>query len=169
MRKIEKIIVHCSASEFGNAKLIEDLHTGKSYPELHLAWPQKSAAVYRKKPFKKIGYHYVILNGYQTPGRYIDYMDGTVEKGREDKEIGAHCKGHNKNSLGVCLVGNMTFTSKQLYIALPKLLTELCKAYGLSWKDIYGHYELNERKTCPNVEMQQVRWLVRTKLNADLT
>lgn len=34
--------------------------------------------------------------------------DGTVETGRKEGKTGAHVKGHNLNSLGICLVGGIT-------------------------------------------------------------
>ena len=64
-----------------------------------------------------LGYHYVIDT------------DGTVETGRMVGEIGAHVKGHNQYSVGICLVGGIDangknygeYTEKQ-WIALHTLL-----------------------------------------------
>ena len=45
-----------------------------------------------------IGYHKVILRS------------GIIENGRPEFWIGAHVKGLNKSSLGVCLIGSKIFT-----------------------------------------------------------
>lgn len=83
MRKINHIVIHASATkegEFFNAADIEKWH--------------------KKRGFKKIGYHYVVL------------LDGTVEKGRPDDSIGAHVKDFNKNSIGVCYIGGLDKNGK---------------------------------------------------------
>lgn len=46
------------------------------------------------KGWSGIGYHYVILK------------DGSVEAGRPLTAVGAHAYGYNKDSIGICLVGN---------------------------------------------------------------
>ena len=42
-----------------------------------------------------IGYHYLIR------------MEGSVERGRPENAVGAHAKGHNEDSIGICLAGNL--------------------------------------------------------------
>ena len=51
---------------------------------------------HRERGWLKIGYHYVIKR------------DGTVETGRELEEVGAHAKGHNAISVGICMVGGLS-------------------------------------------------------------
>lgn len=78
MRRINLIVVHCSATMEGhpfNAKAIDQMH--------------------RARGFNKIGYHYVVL------------LDGTVEEGRKEEEVGAHVSGYNQNSIGVCYIGGI--------------------------------------------------------------
>lgn len=53
-------------------------------------------ACHRARGFRKIGYHYVV------------YRDGSVHAGRAESETGAHAKGHNTRSIGVCYVGGLT-------------------------------------------------------------
>ena len=48
---------------------------------------------HRDRGFSDIGYHYVIRR------------DGTLEEGRPIEKAGAHVKGHNQDTIGVCLVG----------------------------------------------------------------
>ena len=143
MRKIEKIVIHCSDSEFGNASLIREWHT-------------------KERGWQDIGYHYVITNGvleYCRP--YIAERDGAVEEGRPIETTGAHVKGHNKTSIGICLIGKMHFTGKQLYDSLPTLLCLLIPRYKLTIDDVYGHTELDSKKTCPNFAVGDIRTLLK--------
>ena len=72
-RIIKEIIIHCSATK-------ED----KDYTVAVIdRW-------HRARGFRKIGYHFVI------------YRNGDIHVGRSLSEIGAHCKGHNAISIGIC-------------------------------------------------------------------
>ena len=66
---------------------------------------------HRERGFSKIGYHEVIRKS------------GAIEAGRDRSEEGAHCMGHNKHSIGICLIGDgrVGFTREQ-YLALGQLL-----------------------------------------------
>lgn len=44
--------------------------------------------------FRDVGYHYMIDG------------QGELHKGRKDSEVGAHCRGKNKDSIGICVFGN---------------------------------------------------------------
>ncbi len=136
MREIDKIIVHCSASEFGSARLIDRWH--------------------RERGWRMIGYHYVILNGYRRKGVYSEDDDGLIEPGRPLELVGAHCRGYNKTSIGICLIGDRLFSEKQLFYALPSLVRELMEKFGLGLEDIYGHREFNRAKSCPNLDVREV-------------
>ena len=76
MRKITEIIIHCSATTEGKDFTVEDIDR----------W-------HRQRGFNGIGYHFVI------------YRDGSIHAGRSKRQIGAHCKGHNTISLGICYIG----------------------------------------------------------------
>lgn len=131
MRKIDEIIIHCSATAEGkdfNAADIDRWH--------------------KQRGFKKIGYHYVIK------------LDGTIEKGRGVEEIGAHCLNHNKNSIGICYIGGLasdgktpkdTRTTEQKK-ALWKLIVELLIKYPNA--TIHGHREF-ANKACPCFDAQK--------------
>lgn len=137
MRQIKKLIIHCSASEFGDAKEIDRWH--------------------REKGWDCIGYHFVICNGFRTSkSEYSTEVDGLIEPGRPVSMIGAHCKGQNADSIGICLIGVKDFTKTQM-IKLDELLKRLMKEYGLCPKDVFGHYEFEPHKTCPNLDMDLVR------------
>lgn len=130
MRKINEIIVHCSATAEGKDFTVEDI----------TRW-------HKARGFKTIGYHYVV------------YRDGTVHAGRPENEIGAHCLGHNANSIGVCYIGGLatdgktpkdTRTGAQKG-ALRNLLKKLVKEYHLPKGSIHGHRDY-AAKACPSFD-----------------
>jgi len=125
--KINKIIIHCSDSPNDRGDTAETVHR----------WHKE-----RTFPFAGIGYHYVI-------GR--DF----IEAGRPEYWQGAHTRGHNKDSLGIMLFGKNDFTDWQLDMTAFAIAV-LRKKHGLSI-DVYGHYELNKGKTCPNIDMNEFR------------
>jgi N-acetyl-anhydromuramyl-L-alanine amidase AmpD len=119
MRKINRHIVHCSASTHGDVAEIRRWHVARGWQD--------------------VGYHFVIR------------PDGEVEVGRMLTEMGAHCEGHNADSVGTCLVGNTTFTPAQF-----KALRRLHAALGLMFPglQVFGHRDFNPHKTCPNFDVQ---------------
>ena len=128
---ITKIIVHCSDTRFGDVNQIDRWHK-------EMGWDG-------------CGYHYVITNGILHAGQnYDSAFDGMVQRGRGIEVVGAHVKGHNHDSIGVCLIGQHHFTGRQLLLALPTLLLRL-KIEFPNITDIYGHREFNKEKTCPNI------------------
>lgn len=126
-RNIKMIIVHCTATPEGRAETVQTIRN------MHL-----------NNGWSDIGYHYLIgLNGERWTGRNVDL-------------IGAHCKGYNTNSIGVCYVGGVdkkmkpkdTRTDKQKD-ALLALLKDLRKLYPKA--KIYGHRDF-EKKDCPSFD-----------------
>lgn len=87
-----------------------------------------------KRGFNDTGYHYIIRT------------DGTVEAGRPLTKQGAHVYGHNKDNIGVCLVGGVdskgrsvdNFTYQQR-AALKAVLATLKHVYGITNDNIKGH------------------------------
>lgn len=135
---IKKIIIHCSDSEFGDLALIDSWH--------------------KQRGFLGCGYHYVILNGVPTHGKsYNPKLDGVLQEGRMLREIGAHCKNHNHDSIGICLIGQHHFSAVQLYQALPTLLLTLMDLPGITPESIYGHRDFDIHKTCPNFDVQMLK------------
>lgn len=123
MRSINEIIVHCSATPAGRNFTVEDIDR----------W-------HRQRGFVRIGYHWVV------------YLDGSVHAGRPESMVGAHCKGHNLHSIGVCYVGGLygtkpadTRTPEQKQ-ALRRLLREIKGRYPGA--TIHGHREF-ANKACP--------------------
>ena len=97
---------------------------------------------HRSLGWRGCGYHYVIPT------------DGTIERGRPETQIGAHCKNHNSHSIGVAYVGGLaadgktpcdTRTEAQKR-ALERLLSELHKRYPKAL--IVGHSDLDPQKPC---------------------
>lgn len=141
-KEIERIIVHCSDSKWGDIKAIEKWH--------------------KEKGFSRIGYHWVITNGFIKPdSEYDPTKDGLIQTGRPYSQVGAHCKGKNRTSLGVCLIGKELFSANQLYRALPLLLGNVMHLFNLKVEDIYGHHDFNNHKTCPNIGTDMLRGLFR--------
>ncbi len=121
---------------------------------------------HRKRGFKMIGYHYVIRD------------DGTLEPGRPEDRVGAHCLGLNGKSVGICCTGHGDFTdfTFEQEVALVKLCRELLEKYNLHWMHIIGHREVNRlirekrlstryrtSKTCPGnlIDMDYLRSICR--------
>lgn len=125
MRTITLIIVHCSANKAGSTFRLADIDR-----------------YHRSLGWKGCGYHYVIP------------ADGTIEKGRAEAEVGAHCKNHNRNSIGVCYIGGLSAGGKPMdtrtdaqRIALRRLLLYLHRKYPKAL--IVGHRDLDPQKACP--------------------
>ena len=130
MRKINEIIVHCTATPEGKDFTVADIDR----------W-------HKAKGWKCIGYHYVV------------YRDGSVHAGRPVNEVGAHCYGHNQSSIGVVYVGGCTADSKTpkdtrtgaQKEALRNLLKKLVKEYHLPKGSIHGHRDY-AAKACPSFD-----------------
>lgn len=119
-----EIIVHCTATV---PSLKTDVETVRRW--------------HKERKFSDIGYHYLIK------------VDGTIELGRPIAQVGAHTKGHNANSIGVCYVGGLDFDSNPCDTrfpaqkdALKRLIEQLCNDYPIT--KISSHYEY-ARKSCP--------------------
>ena len=121
-RNIKLLVVHCSDTNNGEDLSAFDIHK----MHLNFGWDG-------------IGYHKVICRS------------GKVENGRPEYWMGAHVKGKNDISLGVCLIGRDDFTKLQ-FSSLEAVLRE--------WKSLYpdakilGHRDTgNTSKTCPNFDI----------------
>ena len=105
---------------------------------------------HRRRGWNGVGYHYIVRR------------DGRLEVGRGEEEAGAHCKGHNKDSIGICLVGGIQdgtkskavndYTPKQ-WETLKQLVLELRGKYPEA--NIVGHCDYEPRKTCPNFDVKE--------------
>lgn len=139
MRKINEIIIHCSATrpDWMKGQSAED--KVKEIRRWHV----------QDRGWSDIGYHYIIDR------------DGKVVEGRPIERAGAHTKGHNKNSIGVCLIGGHgsaktddfmdNFTAVQ-NLELVVLLKKLRSAHQII--KVSGHNEY-ANKACPGFDVQK--------------
>ena len=125
MRSITEIIIHCSATAEGRDFGVADIRR----------W-------HKAQGWTDVGYHYVVR------------LDGTVQEGRALSEPGAHCKGHNAHSIGICYVGGLaadgrtpkdTRTTAQR-AALRALVDRLQRQFPAA--TVHGHCEF-AAKACP--------------------
>lgn len=127
-RRIDEIIVHCTATPEYKPYTVEDIRR----------W-------HRAQGWSDIGYHYVI------------YIDGSVHEGRSVDVAGAHCTGHNSNSIGVCYVGGVApdgrtpkdTRNEEQKAALMSLLYDLKVLYPKA--KIHGHRDF-AAKSCPSFD-----------------
>ena len=145
MRAIDKIIIHCSATKAGT--------------DFNAAWIRTE---HLKRGFYDVGYHYVIL------------LNGTIEKGRNIESVGAHVKGFNEHSVGVCYIGGLnaegepedTRTTAQI-LSLRACVDMLLIRFG--GVPVMGHRDLSPDvnhdgqvtpdewlKACPCFEMSEL-------------
>lgn len=133
-----RVILHCSATQdYAATDPLFDHFGAAQITEWHKA-----------KGFKTIGYHEVIRR------------TGVSEAGRPIDEVGAHCEGHNSDSLGVCYIGTAKPTEPQLDSILV-FYGEFWRLFKIPYTKWIGHYELDQHgKTCPGLYMPLVRdWL----------
>ena len=128
MRKVNKIIIHCTATPEGRDVSIDEVRR----------WHVK------ERGWRDVGYHFLIR------------LDGTVEEGRPIEMTGAHTRGHNWDSIGIAYAGGMskdmtepkdTRTDEQKD-SFVDLLCQLHDCYGGT---VYGHRDFS-KKACPSFD-----------------
>ncbi len=149
-----KVVLHCSDSSFGNATLISQWH---SLPAQEVIQNGKR---YQGRGWSGIGYHYVILNGWIAANLYHADFNGCIETGRpldddpvvSGTEMGAHVRGYNAQSVGICLIGKSgRFTNEQLNASL-RLIHRLEKQYHEI--EVLQHSDLDKKKPfCAGLDM----------------
>ena len=121
---IRYLVTHCSDTPDDEGVTVADIHA------MHLGFGWDGA-----------GYHVIITR------------DGLCHAGRPEYWQGAHVKGRNHDSLGVCLIGRHIFTSAQ-FAALETLLLDWQGRYPKA--EVVGHRDIQETsKTCPNFDAGQ--------------
>lgn len=125
MRPITQIFIHCS----------------DTYPRMDIGVKEIRKWHVEERKWSDIGYHDVIRR------------NGGIETGRPLEKPGAHVKGHNQNSIGICLVGGkaedgspeFNFTKAQMHAvsALVKLYRE-----RFPQAEVLGHNDVST-KSCP--------------------
>ena len=134
MRPVNEIIIHCADTPPSWGGTMTPEQQRDEIRRWHV----------EERGWSDIGYHYVITR------------NGVVVQGRSLDRIGAHVKGHNKGTIGICLVGGKggtahdkfreNFTKEQDF-ALRKLIDEL-KDRFVSINKVSGHNEY-AAKACP--------------------
>ena len=125
MRKIDLIVIHCSATR-----------CNRSFPVTALIRCHADR-------FGFTGYHYYITR------------DGQTYQTRHEQLVGAHAKGYNSHSLGVCYEGGLDTNGKPADTRTPKqkrALLKLLKKLKVAYPDarIVGHRDLPDvHKACP--------------------
>ena len=147
MRKETKyIIIHCSATRPSQDIGFEEINR----------W-------HRAKGWLMCGYHFIIKR------------NGTIEDGRLTDEVGAHCRGRNHDSIGVCLVGGVkeedikawedNFEGPQ-WSSLKTLITELHNKYPHA--EICGHNKFSDTKQCPSFDVEDWKKIELDWIEGDL-
>jgi len=147
-RDVDVIYLHCTATEPGKPVSVGAIR------QYHMD----------VRHFNDIGYHYIV----QPDGKW--YVGRDIHKG------GAHVKGDNVRTIGVCMVGNWdeaipTRDDPQIW-ATGELIAKLCVLYDIPpdpWTvilhrdaHIYRPFVPNPHKSCPgaNIESKQfVRYI----------
>lgn len=126
MRTVTLLVIHCSATPQGVALSFEDCRRD------HI----------RHRRFQDIGYHFYVTR------------DGEIHRGRPLEKVGAHCRGHNSHSIGICYEGGLTAQgqpadtrTQQQKASMLTLLRELKQDFPRAL--IVGHHDLNPMKACP--------------------
>ncbi len=128
------IIVHHSATDYGNAAQFDKMH--------------------KQRGWKGVGYHFVIGNG--TRGTADGQIEATF---RWTKQLnGAHCKAGemNEKAIGICLVGDFSehTPSRKQVLSLIRLLRTLQRTFGIPSTHIAGHGDVRGAHTlCPGKHM----------------
>lgn len=132
MRDINRIIIHCSATPEGRDI---DAATIKDWHVNGNKWSD-------------IGYHYVIK------------LDGTIESGRPLDIAGAHVKGHNADSIGICYIGGADADMNPkdtLNECQEESMRELIFSLRMVWDKhltLHGHNEYAS-KACPSFKVSE--------------
>ena len=144
MRTITLIVIHCSATPEGRSLDFEACRME------HV----------RHREFRDIGYHFYITR------------DGEIHRGRALERIGAHCKGHNRHSLGICYEGGLDVKGQPADTRTPRqrqgmlcLLRQLKRQFPHAL--IVGHHDLDPMKACPCFEAAKLNSELLTEDNAE--
>lgn len=137
MRKLNRIILHCTATPEGRHVSVDTIR------KWHV----------NDRGWRDIGYHYVI------------YLDGSVHKGRPIEQSGAHTSGHNADSIGIVYVGGCDSKMKAKdtlneaqEVAMVNLIQALRAEYGEL--TLHGHNEY-AAKACPSFNVREkFHWLL---------
>lgn len=132
----DMIIVHCSDTPHSMQVTLEMLRDWHTSP------------LPRGNGWSAIGYAYFI----NQAGEIIKCRDLDGDGDVED-EIGAHARGFNRNSIGICVEGRGTYHPVQ-FESLRYLITDIASRHGIKQDKIIGHCDVDPHKTCPMFSIQ---------------
>lgn len=132
MRDIDLIVVHCSAT-----------------PSVMNIGVEQIDQWHKDRGWRGCGYHFVIRR------------DGTIEKGRDVKDMGSHARGFNTSSIGICYAGGVDDNGKPednrteaQKASMKHLLDTLTMIF--SDAEVVGHCDLpGVTKACPSFDVQK--------------
>lgn len=138
--KVQKLVVHHSASKQSTTKKAD------------------IAKWHKERGFSQISYHKIIEG------------NGVIVNSRSENIQGAHAKGANQGSLGVCVVGNFEkeIPSQEQIYSLISVLTVWCEEHSLNSKDIYGHFNVpggNTATSCPGKNLKSQLADIKQRVN----
>jgi N-acetyl-anhydromuramyl-L-alanine amidase AmpD len=139
MRKIDTIVIHCAATPQNLDIGVDEIRKWHTDPKP------------KGRGWSDVAYHYIIRR------------NGITEEGRPVRRQGAHVRGHNKTSIGICLIGGtdadnrtkaeVNYTTGQ-WAELGDWVQQLIWQYGIKKNKVVGHCDLDNRKTCPNFDVR---------------
>jgi hypothetical protein len=207
VRKIDTIVIHQSDSAFGNAAVIDKWHRERGWSGIGYHWvilngriDAGAAGAARAAGAAKAANGTATpcsgaakaANGTATPcsgaakaaNDVRPECDGMIQAGRPPERVGAHVRGHNATSLGICLIGKGEglpigsaavpaasgagetpalpgahgYITHAQWRALVGLCRELMKRFGVPVERVLGHREFpGVAKTCPGFEVAELR------------
>lgn len=130
--EIDHIVIHCANTPNGSQRWtildIDDWHRERGFKR------DQTIRLASRPHLNHVGYHLVV-----NP-------DGSVARGRSIAEVGAHARGVNTRSIGICLIGTDRYT-RPAWIALREAIEEIQDELDREIK-IIGHNEISH-KDCP--------------------
>lgn len=92
---------------------------------------------HRARGWRGVGYHYVIE------------PDGRLRLGRREHEVGAHARGRNQDTIGICVaVDARDGIPSVAWDQLVTLTRDLVRRYALTVDDVIPHYDVSDT-LCP--------------------
>ena len=126
MRAIKQLVIHCADTPKGQYFDVDDIR------RWHV----------NERGWSDVGYHFVIL------------LDGTIQLGRPIAKIGAHVRGHNLESIGICYIGGANgedtrtpLQRRSIILLLKTLLLVFPEVEILGHRDFKG-----VSKLCPSFD-----------------
>lgn len=134
MRKINLVVIHCSATRADRTLTPDDLEL-----------------THRRRGFKGTGYHFYITK------------DGKIHTTRSLERIGAHAKGFNANSIGICYEGGLDCNGRPADTRTPEQRASLNDLliqirYNIPGCRICGHRDLSPDVN-RNGEIEPEEWI----------